>query len=113
MKSLFALALLSTSVFALDLPPPPAPVEWPMSRVHCINIDFDPADAQPSTQSCTQVWFNDSEKCYYNATVIQDAGVWRVMSKAIVRFQYTPDSLRCTPDTGPVPPPAATVRSKR
>jgi hypothetical protein len=104
MKFLIVFSVVASPAIADDLQPPNAPTEWPMSKVRCTNIDFDSTDGQASSQICTQVWFNDSEKCYYSAIVDLTDGVWRVRSKNLMRFRYTGDP-RCTPNTHPVPPP--------
>jgi hypothetical protein len=109
-RLLIAFCFVASSALALDLRPPTVPVEWPMSKVRCTNIDFDPTDGQPSSQLCVQVWFNDSEKCYYSAVMEMADGIWRVRSKNLMLFEYTGDP-RCTPDTAP-PAPAPLFKSK-
>lgn len=104
--------LCSTAGYALDLLPPPNPDRWPMSKVSCVTVDIDPADSQWTSMDCTQVWFDDSDKCYYDHTMVRDdvAHVWRTVSRTIVRFPYSEGAYRCSIDTHPIPPPASSKR---
>jgi hypothetical protein len=97
-----AILLVTTTGAALadDLRPPTVPEEWPMSKVKCVAYK-DPA-SQQRQQNCVQVWYNGSERCYYNATMELVAGTWHVRSKALVRFPFTDGAPRCDINTHPV-----------
>jgi hypothetical protein len=91
------LVTMGGAAMADGLKPPTVPEEWPTSKVKCAT--YRDLGSGQRHHNCVQVWYNNTERCYYNATMELVGGTWHVRSKALVRFPLSDGAPRCDVDT--------------